>query len=245
MAKKTEQLELVAEPLLPVMTSTITPMSLIEMALTNGADIDKLEKLMAMQEKWQAQQAKRSFLEAMSNFQAEVGEIKKGQKVIFGQGKASYKYANLGTIDSQIKKPLQKYGLTKRWEMKDEGNKIIMSCIISHKDGHSERTNMESGLDDSGGKNLIQSKGSAITYLQRYSLIAALGLTTADSDDDGKAAAKDGEIVMISEEEYSKVMKHVIAGTTTLAKVLANRGLSSEQEKALKIAEDARKKPTV
>ena len=40
--------------------------------------------------------------------------------------------------------------------------------------------------DTSGKKNEIQSRGSTITYLQRYTLIGALGLTTADEDIDAR-----------------------------------------------------------
>src|SRR5690606_10591416 len=41
--------------------------------------------------------------------------------------------------------------------------------------------------DGSGNKNAIQGIGSTSTYLQRYTLSAAFGLTTADEDDDGEA----------------------------------------------------------
>ena len=45
---------------------------------------------------------------------------------------------------------------------------------------------MSGAPDTSGKKNTIQAQGSSVTYLQRYSLIGALGLTTADEDIDGR-----------------------------------------------------------
>ena len=60
-----------------------------------------------------------------------------------------------------------------------------VTCFISHRDGHTEQTSMEAGKDDSGAKNNIQQKGSTQTYLQRYTLIGALGLSTAEGDNDG------------------------------------------------------------
>ena len=45
---------------------------------------------------------------------------------------------------------------------------------------------MTGAPDTSGSKNSIQSRGSAVSYLQRYSLVGALGLTTADEDMDAR-----------------------------------------------------------
>jgi hypothetical protein len=47
---------------------------------------------------------------------------------------------------------------------------------------------MTGPLDTSGNKNAIQSIGSSNTYLFRYTLNAALGLASAEMEDDGKGA---------------------------------------------------------
>jgi hypothetical protein len=58
--------------------------------------------------------------------------------------------------------------------------------------GHSELTKMTAPSDTSGQKNSIQAIASTITYLQRYTLLAATGLTTKDMpDDDGKGGVKE------------------------------------------------------
>jgi hypothetical protein len=54
--------------------------------------------------------------------------------------------------------------------------------------GHSERTTLSATADTSGSKNSIQAIGSTVTYLQRYTLLAAVGLA-AGGDDDGQAAS--------------------------------------------------------
>jgi hypothetical protein len=164
------------------------PQSLISVAIQKGVDINQLEKLLALKERYDAIQAKKSFLAAMSKFQSDVPTIQKKKQVGYtskGGGSTSYKYADLGEIDEVIKHPLADNGLSKRWEINEDGEKIFCTCIISHVDGHFEKTSMSSIKDDSGGKNLIQSRASAVTYLQRYTLIGALGLTTASEDNDG------------------------------------------------------------
>ena len=49
---------------------------------------------------------------------------------------------------------------------------------------------MSASPDTSGSKNAVQSIGSTVTYLQRYTLYSILGLASAEQDDDGGAAAQ-------------------------------------------------------
>lgn len=214
------------------------PHGLIAMAIQNNLDIDKLERLLALKERYDAQQANKSFISALSHFQQNVPEIKKSKVVDFVNKAGSrtyYKHAEIGDIDEAIKQPMATFGLAKRWEISEDGDKIICTCIISHVDGHNERTTMSSVKDTSGNKNDIQSKASAITYLQRYTLIGALGLTTASEDNDGDGATppvstakshqqnnselpwlnirdKDGSITELG----TKVMNAIAAGSETL-----------------------------
>ncbi len=162
------------------------PMRLIEMAVTNNADIEKLERLLELQTKWDAEQARKSYLVAMSSFQASLPVIKKLKSADFGQGKAKYKYASLDDIAEQIRPLLEKNGLSYRFEQSMEGGVISVSCISSHKDGHSEKCSMNASPDASGGKNSIQQSASSVTYLRRYTLTGALGIVTADEDIDGR-----------------------------------------------------------
>lgn len=167
---------------------TATPSDLLAMAIDKNLDIDKLEKLMAMKERWDAQQAKKAFVAALTDFQEQCPDLRKTKKVSFDtrNGVTEYNYAPLGDIDRQIKKLLKEHGLSKSWKINDVGGKIKVSCTITHIEGHSETTEMEADADTSGSKNPIQAKGSTVEYLKRYTLIGALGLTTADQDIDGR-----------------------------------------------------------
>lgn len=167
-----------------VKTEGATPAALLTLAVQQNLDIEKLEKLMGLQERYQANQARMAFLESLSNFQNECPVLEKKKKVAFGNTK--YSYAPLGEIAITIKETMHGCGLSHRWEMEDATDKIVCTCIISHIDGHSEKTSMSAAKDASGGKNEIQQRGSTITYLQRYTLIAALGISTADEDVDGR-----------------------------------------------------------
>lgn len=164
-----------------------TPLSLLEQALAKGVDLDQLQKLMDLQERWEKKEAKKAFLDARARFQTLVPVINKKKKASINSAKGnySYRFADLGVISAAIKDALNECGLTYRWEFDESGGKQKVTCIISHRDGHEEATTMEAGLDSTGGKNDIQQKGSTNTYLQRYTLIGALGLSTSDEDNDG------------------------------------------------------------
>ncbi|MEY8768982.1 ERF family protein [Erwinia sp. ACCC 02193] len=174
------------------------PMRLIEMAVSNNADIEKLEKLLDLQTKWDAEQARKSYLQAMASFQAALPTIKKLKSADFGQGKAKYKYASLDDIAEQIRPYLEQFGLSYRFEQTMNNGTINVKCIASHKDGHSESCEMIAAPDASGGKNNIQQSASTVTYLRRYTLTGALGVVTADEDIDGRLPQKAAEGLSVS-----------------------------------------------
>lgn len=159
------------------------PMRLIEMALANNADIEKLERLMVMQAQWDARNAKRDFLNALARFQSKCPDIRKSK-----QGH-NYKYAPLADIISQVRELIAECGLSYRFEQNHEKG-IQVTCIVSHESGHSESNTMVAMPDTSGSKNAIQAIGSTVQYLMRYTFVGAFGITTADEDMDGRIPEK-------------------------------------------------------
>lgn len=159
--------------------ATTSPMQLIEAAVNANADIDKLERLMSLQERWEQNNAKKAFFAAMSKFNAECPTIIKKKQA------HNSKYAPLGDIHEQIKPTLVSCGLSFRFEQ-DHSNGIEVSCLVSHELGHTEKSTMKAPADTTGNKSAIQGIASTVTYLMRYTLCSALGITTADEDMDGR-----------------------------------------------------------
>lgn len=166
-----------------------SPSILLEKAIEKGVGMEQLKELMDLQERWEKKEARKAFFDALSKFQTMVPVIKKNRiaKIASQKGNYSYKFADLGSISSSIKSALVECGLSYRWEFKEATGKLTVTCFVSHRNGHTETSVMEAAFDTSGYKNDIQQKGSTQTYLQRYTLIGALGLSTADEDDDGRA----------------------------------------------------------
>ncbi|MGH9369691.1 MAG: ERF family protein [Thermoanaerobaculia bacterium] len=165
-------------------------MEMLQLAVQQNADIDKLAKLMDLEERWRAAKAKEAFVRAMTAFKAEPTRVlrTKVASVRSDKGAYSYQYAPLIQVVDAVCAGLSKHGLSHRWETSQEGNKITVTCILTHELGYSERTPLSAEPDNSGGKNSIQAIGSTVTYLQRYTLLAATGMASADQDDDGKMA---------------------------------------------------------
>jgi hypothetical protein len=162
-----------------------------------SVDIDKMNQLMSWRKEMIADQRRAAFDEAMASAKAEIPVIHKNREVDFtsAKGRTNYRHEDLAEIARTVSPILAKYGLSYRYRVSSNVNEPIMvTCIVSHKSGHFEETTLGAGRDDSGNKNSIQQVGSTLTYLQRMTLKAALGLAASD-DDDGKASAAVEEYV--------------------------------------------------
>lgn len=165
----------------------VTPMDLIQMAVGQGADVDKLEKLMNLQIRWEANEAKKAFVKAMNEFKADAPEILKNKHVAYKD--VAYDHATLDHVCKAATLALSKHGLSHRWTILQNGDGLIrVTCTLTHVLGHSEETTMVAGSDTTGSKNAIQAIASSVSYLERYTLLAATGLAAANQDNDGQGA---------------------------------------------------------
>lgn len=169
----------------------------MQRAIEQNVSIDQLERLQAMYEKWEANEARKAFVAAMNQFKANPPAILKNANVNMGNGKPNYNYATLDNVCRAVIQGLSQVGIAHHWEMVQNGqpsNTIAVTCILTHERGHSEETTLEGQPDQSGGKNNIQAVGSTVTYLQRYTLLAATGLAAGGTDTDGNPPAANAEI---------------------------------------------------
>jgi hypothetical protein len=180
---------------IPMLPQVMTPMDMIQTALTQNAGIEVLEKLMALQERHEKNQARKAFDEAIASAKAKIKPITKNRKVDFtsAKGRTNYEYEDLAEIARSVDPILAEFGLSYRFRSHQEGNRLSITCVMSHRDGYSEENVLSATNDESGNKNSIQAIGSTASYLQRYTLKLALGLAAA-KDDDGKAASSPGTI---------------------------------------------------
>lgn len=184
MSQQTEIIK--AEPA-SVVNINRTPMELINLCVERGQGLDQLSKLMELHQDYERYEAEKAFFKAMAGFQADPPEVFKNKSVAFG--KTKYEHATLDHVVDEIRAKMKSHGLTFIWDLDDLDNGTIRcTCVIRHELGHATRVAMSAPPDTSGQKNTVQSRASTVTYLQRYTLLAATGVAPKDQvpDMDGK-----------------------------------------------------------
>ncbi len=212
-----------------------TLMLLIErLATMPELDMERLDKLMQMKKEWDANEARKAFTAAMAAFKANPPEILKDRHVEYTSErtgkKTEYDHATLGAACSAIIKGLSAVGISHRWDLAQSDNRIKVTCVLTHALGHGESVSLIAGPDDSGGKNAIQAVASCVSYLERYTLFAATGLSSADMDDDGQAAGARPKEPTITEEQIKSLEKLINGGGGDMAKALRFMKLASLSE---------------
>lgn len=208
-------------------------MALIEKAVVAG-NIDLVDKMMVLQDRWEANEARKAFNNALAAAKSEIKPIIKNRTVGFeaknGGSDVSYQHEDIAGIADQIDGILAKHGLWYRWRPVNDfaTGMVSVTCIVSHKLGHAEETTLSGKIDVSGAKNHLQAVGSAVTYLERYTLKAALGLASKH-DDDGRASGpplaaggaepETGEVVSAAQAETikQKIVHHGVPIAAFLA----------------------------
>jgi len=181
-------------------------------AMNPDVDIDKMERLLQMQERIMERTAKAAYSEALAAMQAELpviterGRIEVREKVNgerTGKVQQSTGYARWEDINEAIKPVMVLHGfaLSFRTGMAGDG-KITVTGVLSHCAGHSEETTITLPHDSTGSKNAVQAVGSSTSYGKRYTASALLNLTSRGEDDDGNAA---GAGQTINDEQLAKL----------------------------------------
>jgi hypothetical protein len=171
------------EEKLPVQLPVNQPPTMLAylQAAQDGADLERLEKLMELHERWEAGQARRAFDQAMADFRSESMVIIKSKHVDIAGG-AKFNHAQLADVCAAVIPNLSKYGLRHKWEYAQENNKITVSCVISHRLGHCEKTTLFGPPDKGGNKSDIHAVASTVALLERYTLLGATGLAAREMD---------------------------------------------------------------
>ena len=162
----------------------VTPMDMLRVAIDKGADLEKLQQLMNLQERWEANEAKKAYIVAMSNFKANPPQIVKDML----NKQYGSKYSSLANFVNTVNPELSKHGLSSKWELNQSAG-IMVTCVMTHIQGHMESVSMTAPPDTSGAKNPIQQIKSTVTYLELATFQAITGLVASDAavDDDGNS----------------------------------------------------------
>jgi hypothetical protein len=207
--------------------SALTPMEMVGRALEMGVTGDILKQMMDLRDREEERLARLAFTRAVAAAKKELRPIMKTREVDYtpaGKQRVNYRHEDLAGIEEQIVPILTEHDLSYRFESDNGPDRpITVTCVLEHIDGHSTRTPLSAGADSSGGKNSLQAIASAVTYLQRYTLKLALGLSVSH-DDDGKAST-DQMVKLITEEQVIYMRELIESVGANEKRFLAHVGL--------------------
>src|SRR4249919_1626646 len=91
-----------------------TPMQILNRALMSGAAPETLEKMLALEERWERNEARKAFDRDITAAKAEIKPIKKNRTVSYGAGKTAYAHEDLAEIERTVVPILSEHGLSYR-----------------------------------------------------------------------------------------------------------------------------------
>ena len=177
-----------------------TPVSLMSFALqmsASGTDADKLEKIMAMLERQEAQARKDNFFAALARVQKAAPRVKKNGLMDRGPGKGQIPYAKLEDIDAVMRPIYEAEGFSVNWDapMTDSRIQVIGRFTAC---GHTEERQWSCLPDSSGGKQNPQAAGSTVAYGRRYISVMFWNIIEEGLDTNG---AKTDDVTPITENQ--------------------------------------------
>lgn len=158
------------------------------MARDPTVDADKLERLLAMQERMEARHAEAEFNRALHAAQMEMPRVSKRGTIELG-GKGSIAFARWEDIDAVLRPIMQRHGFSLSFDSsarESQGGGAVVSGTLRHSGGHSKTASMSLPLDSGPGRNNLQAMGSTLSYGKRYVAEMLFNIVREGDDDDGK-----------------------------------------------------------
>jgi len=175
--------------IVPLVQDQSNPMTLISTALASGASVETLERLMGLQERWQAGEARKSYGTAMNAAQGEMRPVSQDAS----NKQTSSKYATYHALNTALRPIYIKHGFALSFDTADtdRADCVRIVCRITHKDGHTEIPHLDMPSDGKGAKGgdvmtKTHATGAAITYGRRYLLGMIFNIAVGE-DNDGNA----------------------------------------------------------
>lgn len=173
--------------------------------VSKDIDVEKMERLFDLHERFMKQQKEAEFNAAMNAVQGEVPAIMRNCE----NNHTRSRYANMEAVNKAVVPCYQKEGLSLSFGTEETESKDVIRivCDVLHRNGHSKRYTYDSPLDGAGAqgkanKTPTQAAGSAITYGRRYLTAMIFNLTIGDDDDgNGNRVVKD----TINEEQIKQI----------------------------------------
>lgn len=160
------------------------PLAILAAAVERGADPDQLEKLLALQERYERNEAAKAYANALTAFQAKCPPIKKNReaKIVGQRTSYSYNFASYDDVMAQIGGLLTECGIALSFSTTNQDKGIRVTLKIRH-GTHVDECTLDVPIP-AMNVNDTQRYGAALSYAKRYALCAALNIVVTNEDSD-------------------------------------------------------------
>ena len=197
---------------------------LMRVAVEKGADVETLERLVGLYERVADRNAAAEFTDAIRSFQEQCPPIPHDGEASFSTrsaGKMQYTYSTLNQIRLTVNPILHSLGLSYTWDSEVVDKFVRVTCEVSHTAGHSHSASFMAPVDErNNALSGAQHYAGTLTFAKRHSLIQALGITTADEDNDAAISVE-----TITDRQYADIQDLIDSTGTDQAKFLKFFGI--------------------
>jgi len=155
-----------------------------------AVDVDKMERLMQMHERFVDRQASAAFNAAMVQAQKRIRPVVRMSL----NTQTNSGYAKLEDIDKQISPVYTEEGFSLSFGTGDSplAGHLRVVCDVMHEQGHTKQYHMDLPLDSAGiagkvNKTGVHAHGSTNSYARRYLTINIFNVVMVNEDNDGNA----------------------------------------------------------
>lgn len=172
-----------------------SPAAMMLKALQQGANLEQIEKMMELQERWEKREAEKTFREDFAAFRGENIIIAKTKFVDRGRG-GSFTQAEYDEVCRKLSPALSRHGFGFRHTQKFGTRRVMtdgvendvgwvwVTCFLEHRKGHAETLELEGPPGELSVNTPAQNMQTTASYLKRQSLLALTGTATGGEDNE-------------------------------------------------------------
>lgn len=162
-----------------------SPAEMLQVAIANGIDLDKLEKMLLLQERWEANQANKAYSQSFALAQAEIDPVIKTKN----NTQTHSNYADLSGVIEVAQPIYTKYGFSVIFYEGEtpKPDHIRLYADVKHVLGHKETYYYDAPIETTGirGNAMMtqqHGKASSVSYARRYLMCMIWNISTKDND---------------------------------------------------------------
>lgn len=173
-----------------------------------SVDIDKMERLIALQQQVSAREAELLFNQAMNAAQSEMRPISANAS----NPQTKSRYATFDKLDRALRPIYTHHGFSLSFDEGDslKPNHVRVLCYCAHNGGHTRTYHRDMPADGKGAKGgdvmtLTHAAGAAGSYGARYLLKGIWNVAVGAEDDDGNLGPAPRQIALIGGKDIDDI----------------------------------------